>query len=780
MTRIRPPAAPPPAAVSLEASRREPSRERASALLALAAVTALAMALRLWNVRHGLPDFLEEAIPFKRALAMWGWETGHADLNPHFFNYPSLSLYVHFLVQKLHYAAGWLLGRFQTPADYRLLIETDPTAAVVAARLVGVAADVAAVAAAACLAEKLRRGAGLWAGLLAALAPSLLLTARSIYSDTLMVAAGAWALERMLAWREEGRRAQLATAIVLIGLAAGAKYPGGTLVLPLAWVMWERQGWRGLLRWPAAAAGAALIFLATSPYVLLDFRAFWTDFAYEGRHLAGGHLGTQDRLAAWFHLKVYLRDLGWLGGALPLWSLATLVRPGPQRGAVAAVWLAMLPHLLGLSLARLEAQRYLLPVLPAAAALAAWAALDLRDRLAMPRRWRPWLPAAVVLPVLLAGLRAAAGGADSTQLQARRWCEANLSPQALLVQEAYGAALRNSFMIEEVQRAAYFRSAGTRARARLSALPQRRAVVLPMAVSGRIVMRLEHEQRDAATLVAFDHASEFNHVFYDPRLFLGVDYFLGSAAVGDRYRRDPARYPVQNRWYDLLAATAEVAAEFRPGGRVTGPAITIYRLGETTWRAIAEQFGSLDPHWWANGVPLAYRQAADAHLVPPAQRSGGALLRPDGRLAAWALSLREPFETYVLPFAIQLAQYLAELDRCDRARVLAGAVLLVKPEEAGAALLYSYCTGRLGDWEQAAAAASATLQRLERSGGDSPALRLEYARALVRTGSDAAARGQLLAALAGGPVDSATAAGIQTLLRALGGPPGSTGDAPAP
>src|SRR5580765_5855870 len=76
-----------------------------------AGVLAVAAVVRLWHLGHGLPDLLEEAYPFRQALELWGWDTGRTDWNPHFFFYPSLSLYLHFLLQKAAVGMGMLTGR---------------------------------------------------------------------------------------------------------------------------------------------------------------------------------------------------------------------------------------------------------------------------------------------------------------------------------------------------------------------------------------------------------------------------------------------------------------------------------------------------------------------------------------------------------------------------------------------------------------------------------------------------------------------------------------------
>lgn len=764
------------------------ARRGASAALGLGLAIALAVALRAWRLRQGLPDFLDEAIPLKEALEMWGWETGRTDLNPHFFHYPTLSIYLHFLLQKLTFAAGWLLGRFASPADYRLLYEIDPSSVVIAARALSFAADALTVVAVWRVAERLRAGAGLPAALLAAASPTLIETARAVHADTIMAALLAWAVERMLAWRLEGRRDQLLAAVALTGLAAGAKYTAGLLVLPLGWVLVERalaargpaaqapaarapiapapaRGAgggtapglaRGLGQAALAAAGALAAFLLSSPYVALDFGGFWRDFAYEGQHMAAGHLGTLDRTGAAYYWRRLLAEPGPLGLLLALSTLAWLRRPGPARGATACVWLALAPQLAALAAFRMEAARYLLPALPLAAALAAAAGTAAlaaaAARLAGTRR--PALRvaalalwAALLLPTLGAGLRTAAAGRDTTQQQARRWLEAHLAPaRDVIVMESYGPVLRHVFQQDAVRRGNSYAAASPAVRERFDAVPTWRAVTLPMAVSGRLGVVLERPGVPPRTATVFPHASALNEVFYEPSLLAGVDWFIASGAVERRYRGDRARYPRQNAFYDLLAARAERAAGFAPGGGVGGPEITVWRLGDAFQAAAAAK---LDPFWWAAPVPAAFRDEADRYLAPPAEASGGAARLPDGRLAPWLASLREPFEKLVLPFTVQTAHHLAERGRDEPARRLAAAVLAFQPEDVPANLLHSLAASRVGAWDEARTGVERGLAALARAGRESPDLRLELARLLAVTGQREAARvelGRVLAA----------------------------------
>ena len=89
---------------------------------------ALALGLRLLGIDWGLPAVYEEAYPFKKSWPMWGWGAdASVDLNPHFFNYPSLFFYVQFLGQGLLFLLLRLFGPVDSVLDYRVLYELDKT-----------------------------------------------------------------------------------------------------------------------------------------------------------------------------------------------------------------------------------------------------------------------------------------------------------------------------------------------------------------------------------------------------------------------------------------------------------------------------------------------------------------------------------------------------------------------------------------------------------------------------------------------------------------------------
>lgn len=511
--------------------------------LSLALVVLFAAALRLWHVGADLPDFLEEAVPFRKALGAWAFTGGRTDWNPHLFYYPSLTIHLHYFLQRLGFLAGHALGHYRVPADWFVSFLDNPAPMVVPARLLHVAADASTVLAAGLIAERLRRGAGLAAALVVALAPTLIGTARSIYTDTIVAALALWALERMSAWREHGGAWRLGAAVALAGLATGAKYPAIALLAPLAWVLWERRGARGLVLWPALAAALLAVFLVTTPFALLDSPAFRRDLTFVRVLTSSGHFGNIGTAGFAYHLRNLVGDVGIAGVALTLVSLVLTAVEFRRRGAMVMIWLFLLGFGLPIALARVEAARYLVPLIPAVAVLASAAAFDLAGRFDGRVRTAALaaLIAALLVPVGVAGVKAGAAGSDYTQIVARRWCEAHVGTCDLILAEAYTAPLPSLSARMEVEASPIFAAAGPAARQRYLQRTWYHTVAVPLEVVGLCTSLVQPEQGPPVEVPIFPHVADMNQLYYDPRLFAQADYVLTSSAVRGRFEADPAR-----------------------------------------------------------------------------------------------------------------------------------------------------------------------------------------------------------------------------------------------
>lgn len=397
----------------------------------LAALVAVGLGLRLWGIGFGLPHPLcrpDEAVLVHRALAVGG-----GDLNPHFFNYPSLHIYLLAASLGLHCAAGLAAGVYAGSQDFLFSYLADPTAIFLTGRLLTAALGTATVVLAYLAGRRLGgERAGLCAAGFLALA---FLHVRDSHFATVDVPATFWILAAyVLCWRylETGRRRDLWWSAAVLGLAVSTKYNAALfapalLAAPLLRCRSGTATARG--RWREAAGAGAVVagaFLLGTPWVLLDPSAFWRDVAFEGGHFASGHLAgshlAHPQGAGWlYHLLVSL----WHG---PGWPVALL-------GWAGMAWLARRRHpedlvlLLGAGLyfavsgsGRTLFLRYALPLVP----LLCVAAGVLIGRLG--RRWRPgWVVAAaalVALPGALASWQVdRLLATDDTRLLAARWLE---------------------------------------------------------------------------------------------------------------------------------------------------------------------------------------------------------------------------------------------------------------------------------------------------------------------------------------------------------------------
>jgi len=301
--------------------------------VALAALLALAAAIRLVGIQYGLPFALLN--PDERNIVPRAWAMSHGGgLDPHWFDYPTLTMY--------------LLAPFQA-------WQSEPS--YLTARVTIVAVALAGIAASWWLG---RRSYGPLAGLVAGAAVAVETTyvaySRMAVTDVPLTLAVAIALALMVSGRFE-------LAGLAVGLAASAKYPGVLLLAPLVVAAWGR--WRRL----AVACGvAALAFAVTSPFVVIHFGEALGDAWRVQQDARQGWLGFENDHAAPIAFAARLWD--GFGPAL-LIALAGLVVAFVQRtradlvlGTFVVVYFADLMTL------GAHFDRYLLPLVPALGALA--------------------------------------------------------------------------------------------------------------------------------------------------------------------------------------------------------------------------------------------------------------------------------------------------------------------------------------------------------------------------------------------------------------------------
>jgi hypothetical protein len=540
----------------------------------------LAMILLGLLVQLGFPDVEDEALPVKKAFEMWGWGAGQLRLDPQTAGWPSLSFYLHLLVQHLHFAFGRLTGAFASREDYFVAAWVDRDSLLAVARALSMAGAAVVIGIGTRLAQRLVGWEGaLLSGLLLAFSPLLIAQARLVTPDILLAAFAALAIDRMVAVQQRGRLADSLLAGTWIGLGISTKYTP-LLLVPALFVAHAmrraapRRRDQGQADPWLALAAAALAFVATSPYVVLDLQTLVRDVSFQTLHMTQGHFG-QDSGGRWlFYPRELSRALGGSGLLACIAGLtwAALRTGGPWRVIAACV----VPYFIGLAALATQFPRYLLPLLLPLAVGA--------GGLVLLARRLPALASGVARVSITTLLLMGAVAPAIVQV----WREHSQRSRPTTHQ------LANRYLQQTVDHA------GSHVAAEVL------SVTLPTALSASdldpAVLRRLSPSQHARVLARRSYEIDYipmNSVqpersafYYDLRHYVPYDHIVVSEAVRGRYRAEPARFPAQNRFYRDLDHYATSVWRSDPAAR--GPAIQIYRLPSDSAAALLRDRGPLE------------------------------------------------------------------------------------------------------------------------------------------------------------------------------------------
>lgn len=498
--------------------------------VALALLVVAGFALRVWGNRFGLPFLYheDEAEIVRRALRM-----PIDGASPGWFQYPTLSVYV----QAVAYAAFWALSRVTgSSASYAAFAEAatlDPSSIYALGRTVTAAFGAATIAAAGVagrrfvsLGPRARDVAGFVGASLVCIELLQVEHAHFITADVPMTFASVLALcaiARIAASNETGTISAYAIAGAFVGVAASIKYPGALFAVGVIAVYVQQADFRSKdsigsrlrdVRLPVAAAASVIGFVIGSPYVLIDRATFLRDLGEEAAHMRAGHLGFELVQNHWAEVFANFVESGNVVlVVLALAGVATVFRTKDVFGRALVVTLAVLLAFAASS--NVLFARYLIPMLPIAALLAAHA-------LATASSARvPWLRAvrsavvpvglclALALPSWLVAHRLALFEAADTRTQAWDWVNANL------------------------------REPGDRIAVEWKSIP-RQPLRFDVAESMPVVYDTDALRRE------------------------GVDYVAITDRLYRRFLRAPDLYPKQAAFYRELLATGTPIAAFTP------------------------------------------------------------------------------------------------------------------------------------------------------------------------------------------------------------------------
>jgi hypothetical protein len=341
--------------------------------LGLGALLVLTLLLRLWGTKQGLPysyDVDEAAHFVPRAIAFFGH-----DLNPHYFLNPPAYSYLLHAVLEFWFGSADAVTRLYT---------TDPTSVFVLGRVVAAILGTVAVWLLYLAGTRLfGRTTGLFAAAIFGLAFLPVYYSHVALNDAPTLAPVCLSLYGIAGVMRWGRTRDYVIAGVGAGLASATKYTGGItlmcLLVAFGCDLAASTGKYAVRRLTVGLIAALAAFLIANPYALLDFSGFWYGITQQASLAAGSEpfkLGTTPGSGITYYLWTFTWGLGWVPSLAALGGAGLLI--ARRRFAMA---LMLLPAVIFFIIFMGDQQRFfgrwLMPIFPIAALLAAYAGVEL-------------------------------------------------------------------------------------------------------------------------------------------------------------------------------------------------------------------------------------------------------------------------------------------------------------------------------------------------------------------------------------------------------------------
>ncbi|MGE5618759.1 MAG: ArnT family glycosyltransferase [Sphingomonadaceae bacterium] len=412
---------------------------------AIVAILLVSLALRLWNGSWGLPGLLHP--DEHRYIGPATMMVARGDLNPHYFENPSLMIY---LTALLFWALTEHSIAFHTADQFFNLCIPDPRGdflQMVALRGVSALAGTLTVLVVYLTAMELKRERSFALASAAFLAVSLLHVRNSHYGTNDILATLFLAASFLFAVRifTVGRPRDYLMAGLLGGLGASTKYNAGIFAVAIVGAhlirTLEMRGgsrWRHLLL-PTCGLVSLVAFLLGTPYALLDCRSFLAGFMAQSGYGASPWYGQEAESTA----MAFLESVAQGFGVIPLLLAAAGALLAMRRHPMQTLLLLSTPltYFLFMSGQRLFFARFAIPLLPYLAVLAGYGIVSVGRVLGSAPGGRavPLLLLAVALlqPTLFSVRHNLLLGEVDTRVWTAAWIDERLPKDSSLAMESY-------------------------------------------------------------------------------------------------------------------------------------------------------------------------------------------------------------------------------------------------------------------------------------------------------------------------------------------------------
>lgn len=623
-------------------------------------ITALLTTVALkynWADRGG---FVEEAVPFRQALTLWGWGDRPATANPHFFSYPSLSIYAQWFAQSVAVVIGLFSGRYATAADAGVEFVLDPSYMVGFARAMSGSMVFACALLAYVWWRSRSRPIGWFVASVLCLSPLFVRSVVRMPPEVLMAPLAV--LLVAVATSHKGRRFRLVATGILAGLLVGTKLSAVPCAAVCLWFVSranrpEASAVRSMV---TGCAISLLTFLATTPYAILDYAAFRNDTHFEWEHLRSGHMLGSVAASANAHLIQLLAAVGY---ALPL---ALLALPFVSQRIPTRAWLALTASATFVVPAVLASsggpERYVLPIVPLLWLLVA----EVFHACASGRTWPGRAAAALILVTGLMHLgmmatRSLAGPVVVPTAAASEWLTRHAGPHDIIVQERGSLALLTKSNVRELEASRCYQGASERWRDSARSARWFSVVALPFVASGEISTQVRGPDGSEVTVRAFYPGWKVLPSVYEVLDEIDVQYIARNQSISARLTRV---FP-ELEWEQLHERpdSGWITFEGSKGRAREDADVAIQSV-----RHAAGGVSHLAPDWWESGAD--FRIIAEQSL-PTARPVDHEVL---------AIARRQVFAEWIEPFLGELAELSVARGEMRSAARAARLILTNDPE----------------------------------------------------------------------------------------------------
>lgn len=403
----------------------------------------MGLILRLWAIDFGLPFFRHTDEIFYLPIAL---KILHLqDLNPHYFHNPPLLTYLYSTVMFLYFIFGKLLAWFTSMRDFVELYFSNMTSFLVIARTINALFGVGICLVVYKVGEKLfDKITGLIASLL--VCSSFLMVRDSHYAvnDIPGTFFLILSFSYIVSIYTRGRLKDYILSGLFAGMAVATKYNMGIIIFPLVlshFFVNRRIVLNRNFIW--AILSCLVGFFLFCPWILLDYRTFWEQFAEQfmfSKRPWSGASSTPSYIQYFFTLL-------WGYGLLPfcffIIGSVSLWRKREKRKLLLILCFPLFYYLL-LGAMKLFFVRFAIPLIPHLCILSAYGVISLAGRLSyMHRRVALTLLILVSISqgVIFSCKHNYLISKTNTRILARNWINNNLPHGSKIVTEGYGPSL---------------------------------------------------------------------------------------------------------------------------------------------------------------------------------------------------------------------------------------------------------------------------------------------------------------------------------------------------